>query len=393
LLLIAAGLGIVGILVYSFMPQPVEVETALVGRGDLSVTVDREGKTRVRERFIVSAPLPGQLWRIDLDPGDAVQADKTVLAVIEPREPALLDDRERAQAEAKVRAAEAGKDRAKASLDRAREMVALSITELVRARQLHNQRGISETEFEQARNKERTAAADLRVAEFAVNIADFELEMARSALIRTLPASPGDADARRIRINSPITGQVLRLFEESAKSISSGDKLIEVGNPAELECEIDVLSVDAVKIQPGAKVLLEHWGGERPLLGRVRRVEPSGFTKVSALGVEEQRVNVIVDFVDPFEQRKTLGDAYRVEARIVIWEASNVLLAPSGALFRHQDGWAVFVVQDNRAVLRPLKVGQNNGQYAQILEGLAENERIVLYPSDKVSDGAAIVVR
>jgi len=391
--MLAGGLAIVAALVWSFMPQPVEVEIARATRGELVVTVDREGKTRVKERFIVSAPLPGHLWRIELEPGDPVVAGKSVLAVLEPRESTLLDDRDRAQAEAKVRVAEAAKDRSRASLDRSREMLALAQSDLIRARQLRATRSISETEYEQAMNKERTAAADLRVSEFAVNIADFEVELARTALIRVLPTSPGDADARRIRIQSPITGAVLRRFEESARAVNSGDKLLEVGNPGELECEIDVLSVDAVKIKPGAKVYLDHWGGEKPLLGRVQRVEPAGFTKISALGVEEQRVYVIVDFVDPLEQRKSLGDAYRVEARIVIWEQADVLRVPAGALFRHDDRWAVFVVRDGQAVLRTVEVGQNNGMHAQILKGLAEHEPIVLYPSDKVADGAAIRVR
>jgi HlyD family secretion protein len=386
---VAAGGG----LVYVFLPAPAAVDLAAAGRGPLRLTVDQEGKTRIKERYVITAPLAGQMPRIPLKAGDPVEAGKTLLTVIEPVDPALLDDRARSEQEARVKRAEAARLQAQANLKRARATLDYAEKESRRQRTLLQTRSASQSDLDNAVQREQTAAQDVRAGEFGVQVADFELEQAKAALLRSRPHSPGDPDWPRLEVRAPISGKVLHVYEENAEVLTAGTKLVELGDPADLECEIDVLSTDAVKIAPGAKVFLEHWGGERPLLGRVRRVEPAGFTKTSALGVEEQRVWVRVDFTEPLEVRQQLGDAYRVEARIVIWEAENVLKVPAGALFRHDGGWAVFVATEGKAVLRPVRIGHSNGLEAEVLGGLAEGEQVVLHPGDKLKDGSAIAPR
>lgn len=392
LLLLAFGIVAVGLIVYAFLPAPVDADVAPVTRGLMQVTVDDDGRTRIKEKYVVSTPLAGQLLRVVLHPGDPVEAGKTVLTAIEPTDPALLDPRARAEAEAKVKAASAAKERAETELRRAHASADFARSEAERLRRLLMRGGSSLQEVETAEHRERTTAEELRSAQFGVQIATFELEQARAALTRTKPASPGEAP-ERFEIRSPIDGKVLRVFQESAAVLAAGARLLEVGDPADLEAEIDVLSTGAVKVRPGAKVLLTHWGKEESLVGRVRVVEPAAFTKVSALGVEEQRVNVIVDFVGPPEQRRELGDGYRVEARIVIWEALDVLKVPSGALFRHNGGQAVYRLDAGRARVRPVKVGQDNGLEAQVHDGLEEGDRVIVHASDRIKDGVAVKAR
>lgn len=392
LLLAALAAGLLALIVYAFLPKPVEVEAAPVTRGLLRVTVDEDGRTRIRERYVVAAPLAGQLARLTLKPGDPTEVGKTILAAIDPTDPALLDERARAQAEAQVRTAETRKKKTAPDLERAVTAHEFAQRELARARRLLPTGSLSQQDYDAAIERERLTATELRSVQFAEQIAEYELEVARAALLRTRP-SPGGSEGQRFELASPIRGKVLHVFQESATVVTPGMKLLELGDPTDLEIEIDLLSADAVKVRPGAKVILEHWGGPEPLQARVRLVEPAGFMKVSALGVEEQRVWVIADFVDPPAKRATLGDAYRVEARVVIWEEDNVLKVPSGALFRRGTERAVFVVANGKAVVRPVRVGQNNGLEAQILDGLEEGEHVIVHPSDKVKEGVAILER
>lgn len=386
LFLSIVGMLLVGAIVWAFLPKPIPVELAPVVRGALMVTVDHEGRTRIKERYIVSAPLSGRLLRVELEPGDPIKAKETVLATIVPADPALLDPRARAEAEARAKAAEAAEHRASPSLERARAADRMAQSELERAHQLHNSGAISPQELENAELKARTAAEELKAAEFAVQIAAFELEQARAVLNGGAPGT----EATRFEIKSPVDGALLRVFQESEGFVQPGTRLLEVGDPNDLEMEIDVLSTDAVKIEPGDKVVVEHWGGPEPLLGRVRLVEPAAFLKISALGVEEQRVNVIADFVGPPEKRASLGDAYRIEARIVISEADNVLKVPASALFRQGDAWAAFVASRGRAALRSLQIGRRNDLEAEVLSGLRENENVIIHPSDTLRDGVRV---
>lgn len=380
-------------LAYAFRPQAVAVDVARVQRGPLEVTVNEDGRTRIKERYIVSTPLGGRLQRVELHAGDIVEAGKTLLTVLEPSDPELLDPRTRALAEARVKAAETIRQQSVPLMERAQTTYEFAKTELERANRLYKESTLSHQELDNAEQKERTAAAESKSAQFALQIADYELELAKAALLRTLPGGVNNSDAWQFPILSPISGRVLRVFQESSAVVPSGTRLMELGDLTDLEVEIDVLSADAVRIKPAAKVFLEHWGGDAPLSGRVRRVEPSGFLKISALGVEEQRVNVIVDFTDPVAKRPTLGDAYRVEARIVVWESSDVVKVPVGALFREGDDWAVFVMADGRATLQRVIIGHRNDLEAEITQGLAPGNLVIVHPSDKVQNGASVNVR
>lgn len=384
---ILAGAVVVGLLVLAFCPVPVEVDTAAVTRGPLVVTVNAEGRTRIKERYVVSAPLAGQLLRIRHRPGDPVAERETLLAVIEPGDPNLLDARTRAEIDARVKATDAARQQAGAALKRAKSAHELAVKQLERLKGLGS--AVAADELDIAESKERVATNEVRAAEFAVRVAEFEHELAKAARVRTQPGLSAEGEPERFEIRSPIGGLVLRVFQESAAVVTGGTKLLELGDRRDLEMEIDVLSTDAVKMRPGARVIVDHWGGPEPLAGRVRVVEPAGFLKVSALGIEEQRVNVIADFTDPLERRKLLGDAYRVEARIVISEG-DALKVPAGALFRRADGWACFVVRSNRAALSGVTVGRTNGQETEVLAGLAEGDTVILHPSDRVKGGVSV---
>ena len=388
----AIGVLLIALFVWAFRSDPVEVDLATVQRGSFQVTIDNEGKTRVRERYIVSAPLGGRLVRIELDPGDRIEKEGAILAVIEPLDPALLDLRSRAESEARLAAAEAARDQAIPASEKAKALYEHARIEFERGIQLSEKGVLSKQEFEALTSQERVAASELRSAEFAVKIANFEVSQAQAALLQTAPNKPSEK-SYRFEIGSPIKGVVLKVFEESSIAVSPGTKLLELGDPTDLDCQVDVLSSDAVGISPGQRVIFEQWGGEAPLEGRVRVREPSAFTKVSALGVEEQRVNIIVDFASPASERMTLGDGYRVEAKIVLAEAKNAIIAPSGALFRIDESWATFVVEGDRARLARVTPGLSNGVQTEILAGLSEGDKVVLHPSDRLSDEVRIVVR
>lgn len=401
----AVGLGVVGMIVYALLPKPVGVDLGAVERGRLLVTVDEDGRTRIKEQYVVSAPLSGRLLRIGLDVGDAVVAGETVIARIQPTDPELLDPRAQAQAEARVKAAEARLNQAATSLEKARATLDFAESEMARVRGLRERGAATPSQLEQSEMQFRTATQEFRAANFAEEIARFELELERAALLRTqsdqpeelsdAPAGGGDPGAANgeFVIRAPISGRVLKLYQQSATVVSPGTQLVQLGDPADLEVVVDVLSSDAVRIEPGADALLDQWGGEEPLSATVRLVEPSGFTKISALGVEEQRVNVILDFDDPPEARTSLGDSFRVEAHIVIWEGAHVLKIPNSALFRHEGKWAVFRVNDSRAHLQPVEVGRQNSLESEILSGLNEGDRIVMHPSDQVADGVEVFER
>jgi HlyD family secretion protein len=383
-------IALAGLLIYGFWPVPVQVEVVTATRGTLLVTVNEDGKTRIREKYVVSAPVAGKLLRLELDAGDPVQQGQTVLARIEPRDPTLLDARALAEAAARVRAAEAAQYQAAATLKRAQEAYELSRHDYDRARELIQNRVISRAEFDKAEHQEQMAKADVHSADFSKKVANFELELAKAALIRTRVGPDDTESSSTLTILSPIDGQVLRVMQESAAVVTPGTELLQIGDPSDLEMEIDVLSTDAVQIRPGAKVLVEHWGGVGTLAGNVRIVEPSAFLKISALGVEEQRVNVIADFTSPFEMRESLGDGYRIEVKIVVAEVTNVVRVPAGVLFREGDDWSVFRAVDGRARLRSVSIGKTNGLETEIVAGLASGDVLILHPTDKINDGVAV---
>jgi HlyD family secretion protein len=377
-------------LAYGFWPVPINVEVAAAKRGTLQVTVNDDGKTRIREKYIVSAPVAGKLLRVELEEGDAVNEGQTVLARIEPRDPTLLDARALAEAEARVRAAEAAVRQAEATLQRAGEACELAQHDYARARDLVQTNAMPMSEFDQAEHRERMAQADVRSGEFAVAVAKFEFDLAKAALLRTQPPSDGDEAPTTLTIASPVNGQVLHVLQENAGVVTPGTPLLEIGDLHDLEMVIDVLSTDAVKIQPGAKIFVEHWGGDGELEGTVRLVEPSAFLKISALGVEEQRVNVIADFTSPFEQRMTLGDEYRIEARIVVDTGSDVVKVPRGVLLREGDRWNVFRVTGGRAALQAVETGKTDGLQAEIVSGVSAGDVLILHPTDKIQEGTRV---
>ncbi len=389
------GMGIAGALVYAFWPEPVPVDLAAVSRGPMMVTIDEEGETRVAEVYVVSAPLSGRIDRIEAQVGDAVIAGVTVLATLQESEPALLDLRSRRQAEAAVGAAEAAYALAEAERDRARAELDYAEAEWGRAQALAERGTIAQAALDRARLERRTQEAVLATALAALRVRESELDNARAELIDP-GASAFDQPAGStccIPVLAPVDGAVLRVLRKSEGVVVSGEPLMEIGDPRDLEVVTDLLSGDAVKVEPGARVLIEDWGGEGVLEGTVRRVEPYGFTKVSALGIEEQRVNVVIDLADPPERWHALGHGYRVEARIVVWHADSVLGLPLGALFRRGEAWAVFVAEGGRATLRTVALGHLNRARAEVLDGLVEGEMVVLHPSDRVADGTRITER
>jgi HlyD family secretion protein len=387
----ALALAVAGGLWLGFHPPAVPVDIATVTRAPLAVAVEEEGKTRVRDRYVVSAPIAGYVRRVELRAGEAVRAGQA-LAVIEPSRSATLDPRAQAQAEAQVKAAEAAAAAAQENARAAAAQSDLARQELTRTDSLRQQNFISQQAQDRARSELQRSQAAKLAADHAATVARYELDVARAALARTAGLKGGRA-GETVTVRSPVDARILRLVRESEGAVQAGQPLIEIGNSDALEVEVEVLSTQAVKIAPGTRVRFDRWGGEAALAGVVRVVEPSAFTKVSALGVEEQRVRVIVDFASPREQWARLGDGYRVEARFVVWEGADVLQVPGGALFRHRSGWAVFRVVDGRAQLVPVEIGQHAGAAVEIKSGVAAGDQVVAHPDDRVSDGARVKAR
>lgn len=385
-ILIAVGLVAAGI--WLARPRPVPIEAAAVTRGDLRITLDQEGKTRVRHRYVVSAPVGGRVLRIALEPGDRVTAGRTEVARLLPDAPPLLDARSRATAEARVKTATAGVDQAHAVLAQAETTRDQAVRERDRTARLFEGQAVSQSALDAAKTEARMREQAVDAARAAVVAAEHELDAARAALM-TATEGPG-ARGQAITVNAPIDGIVLRRLHESEAVVPPGEPLVEIANVADLEIAADYLSTDAVKIRAGMPAIIDRWGGGAPLKGTVRLVEPSGFVKVSALGVEEQRVNVIVDFDDPRSAWQGLGDGYRVEVRVIEWEQPNVLQVPTGALFRDGEAWAVFVVQSGVAHLRHVEIGRQTSLQAEVRSGLAEGDRVVVHPSDRVADGVRV---
>ena len=385
-LLLAAGLA------FAFWPRPVPVDLGVIDSGPLTVTVDDEGITRVREVYAVAAPLAGRVRRLDLDVGDVVEAGLPTVAPIQPSAPALLDERSRRQAEAEVQAARAAVGYARAERERVQAELDFLLAELDRARRLAERGTVSPVTLDRAEKEVNTAKAALDTAIAALEVRAYELEVARARL--SDPAvEPGAPDACCVRVPAPADGVVLRVLQESEVQVAAGAVLVEIGDPGDLEVVVDLLSSEAVGVEPGAPATLTGWGGPQPLAARVRRVEPFGFTRVSALGIEEQRVNVILDLAAPPAERARLGHGFRVDAHIVVWHADAVPRAPLAALFREREGRAAFGVADGRARPRRVGIGRADGRLAQVTDGLSPGETVVLYPGDHIADGTRVAAR
>ena len=387
--------GIVAALIFaiiaSLRPRPLDVETATVITGPLEVTVLEEGKTRIRHRYTISPPISGYLNRIPLRAGDRIEAGKTVLATIQAQPASFLDPRTRAEAEARANAAEATKMRAGSELERIQASLDLAQKEKVRAAGLVAKGAISTKEWDTAETQVTMLTRELHSAEFAIRVAEFERVQAQAALAQA--QMPATEKSEPLTLVAPVSGFVLNVFEESARTVLAGVPIMEVGDPTDLEAEIELLSSDAVGVQPGAQVSIEQWGGDAPLRGKVTVVEPGGYTKVSALGVEEQRVKVRVEFTDPIPATHPLGDRFRVEARILTWRGASVLQVPTGALFRRGNDWMTFVLVGGKARLTKVEIAHTNGVAAEVRAGLREGESVILHPPDAVADGGAVRAR
>ena len=369
------------IIVFALIPSPLTVEVGRVGRGPLQVTIDQEGETRVHDRFVLSSPVIGRLIRVDLDDGDPIRKGQIVARI----DPVPLNQRERKEVYARVEAAAAALRLATAREAHAREDREQARRDRERAERLAKEGVISVQALEQARNADVTADDELSAARYGVQVAASEEKVARAGLVSvdTAPGKPRPL----IELRSPISGRVLRVVEKSERVVPVGTPILILGEPGQIEVVTDVLSTDAVKIRPGAPVLLDGWGGDHPLHARVRLVEPYGFTKVSALGVEEQRVNVISDFVDP---PGPLGDGYRVETHILTWSSENALKMPLSAVFRRGQGWSAFVIAAGRAMMKNVEIGHRNESEVEILSGLAEGEQVILHPPNQLTDSMRV---
>jgi len=380
-----AGAAVVAAAVWLLLaPEPIDIEVAEATRGPLEVTVDQEGEVRVHDRYVIATPVTGQLVRVNLHEGDAVAAGQTVATL----EPAPLDPRAREEAIARLAAARALVKEAQHRVSQAAASLALAKRERERFELLVSERFVSPEAAEKARTAEQTAGAELDAARSRESAAHYEQKAAEAVLL-ALPAGDG-SEKRLVNLESPVAGQVLRVIERSERTVTAGTEVMVIGDPSRFEIVADVLSTDAVKIKPGAPARLVAWGGDKTLEARVRVVEPYAFTKVSALGIEEKRVNIVMDPVDPLGP---LGDGYRVEARIVIWAEPDVLQVPAAAVFRSGAGWAVFVVQDGRARRQAVQIGQRNPFAVQILEGLQPGDRVVKYPGNQIEDGSRVRAR
>ena len=377
--------------VYGFLPKTREVDIVTVTRGPLQVTIEEEGRTRLKERFVISAPTAGYTQRIDKKVGDPVKKGQTVV-ILEPLRSQSLDPRSRAEAEVTVSAAEASLN---AAIEKERAATADADyieKRLERIRNLYAKAYVAKDQFEQTESEAKKARAVQRSAKAAIDVARSELERAKTTLQNFSPAKrTGKYNA--VYVSSPVSGNIFRIYHESEGAVNVGEPLMDIGNSKNLEVRVEVLSSDAVKIKQGTNILFKRWGRDEPLTGRVRIVEPAGFTKISSLGVEEQRVLIIADITSPPEMWRVLGDGYRLEAHFIVWEGKDILQVPTSALFRSGKDWAVFAEEKGKARRRLVEVGQRTGLTAEIISGLKESERVVAYPDDSISDGTKIKPR
>ncbi len=379
-------LGIVAIAIWAFLPKPVAVQLATVTHGSFQQIIEEDGKTRVRERYVVSAPLMGKLQRINLKAGDPIQANQVIAAIV-PSAPALLDVRSAAELKARADAAQAHQAAAATTVARAQAALDKSRTDLTRAKALAAIRSISLAQLEDAELAVKLNGKELEASQYGAIAAQHDVATARAALMQS---SNSAAAGKAWQIISPVTGKVLKVNQESESIVTMGAPLVEIGNSEDLEIVVDVLSSDATLIKPGAIVDIRDGGQAASLQGRVRRIEPSAFTKISALGVEEQRVNVIIDLTSPAALWKNLGDGYKVDVKIIVFSTDNATKVPVSALFRNGEQWAVFVAEAGRAKLRQVQIARRSGLEAMLVKGLQPGEKVIIYPGDMIKPDVRI---
>lgn len=382
---------VAGALYFTLRPDPVWVDLVPAVRGDMEVSITEEGKTRVKDRYLVSSPVAGYLHRVSLDVGDAV-APGQLLTEVDPMPASVLDARSRAEAEARVGAARSALNSARQKVAAAEAEAIFAARELARLQALSSNHFVSEDRLQQAEAADDRAQAILRSARFDEEVMAHELSAARTRLEVSAARTSGNGAVERVEVQSPVNGAILGIVRKSEGVIQAGEPILEVGDPGALEVVVDVLSFDAVKLTPGVRVRLTGWGGTT-LEATVRRVEPVGFEDISALGVEEQRVQVVADIVSPIEEWEMLGDGYRVDATFVLWQSEKVLRIPASALFDHEGTDHVFRAVEGRARLTPVVGGRTNGLYTVIENGLSEGDQVVRHPDRQLEDGVRIRVR
>ena len=388
------GLG----LTYAFWPRPVMVDLGAAANGPMIVKVNEEGRTKVREAYVVSTPIAGRLMRVQVEPGDQVESGETVIARMLPTNPDALDVRSREQARADVGSAEAVLRVAQAEMNKAMADKALTDSDLARTQSLFNRGTVSQAALDRAQQAARSGDATLETARAAISMRIANLDSANARLIsfndpEQVTANETDT-TQIITIKAPVSGSILRVMQVSETTLLAGTPILEIGDISnDLEVVVELLSTDAVKVKIGDGVIIDDWGGQTKLSGVVHRIEPWGFTKFSALGVEEQRVNAVIRFTDPDENRESLGHGFRVEVGIVIWENKNALTVPSSALFRDSGDWAVFAVDAGRATLTRVQIGRNNGFQAEVLGGIEAGRPIILYPGAGITEGTTVQQR
>lgn len=393
IVLILVVLAVVGGFVYALAPKPVPVDLATIDQGTVEVTVDEEGIAKIRDVYAVSAPVGGHLDRFPLEVGDPVTAGETVVAEIRPSVPAFLDARSRQELEAAVGAASAAVRLAEAELARVKAELKLAESDLTRAERLATSGTISGRALDEAVSKAEASRAQVSQSEANLALRSSELASAQARLIQPSNGDPTSAAACCVVVRAPVDGVVLKVHAESEQVVSAGALIAEVGDTGNMEVEVDLLSTDAVRVEPGAVARIEGWGGSDSLDAIVRRIEPSAFTKVSALGIEEQRVNVMLDLLDPRQIWDRLGHEFRVFVRIRIWSGDDVVRVPLAALFRNGADWSVFRVVDGKAVRTPVTVDHRNAIHAEVTDGLEAGDLVILHPSDRVEDGVTVVSR
>jgi HlyD family secretion protein len=387
---IIGGLIVLG-LVYAFWPRAELVDIATISRAPMAVTVEDDGVTRVRDVYSVSAPVNGLVERIELDAGHTVTANETVVARLKPIAPGFLDERTVTERRASLDAARSGKTQAAAQVENQKAELALAITELDRIEKLFERGFATQAQLDSARTRVKSLQSSVAMAEAALSQRTYDVEVAQAALIE--PGKEQSTGLSEVALKSPVSGKVLRRLVVSEQVVAAGTPLLELGDPSHLEIVVDFLSRDAVRITPGDRVEIKRWGGEGILNGEVDRVEPFGVLKVSSLGIEEQRVNVIIKITDPLEKWERLGHGYQLDAAVILWHADDVLKLPLSALFRKAEQWVTLVDDGGRARLRELEIGQMNTEYAQVLKGLQEGEQVIVNPGSNVDDGSRITPR
>lgn len=384
------------LMIYAFIPERVKVDLVTIGKGELLVTLEGEGKTRIHDIYVVSAPIDGRITRINIEANDLVSAGKTIIANMYPANPSFLDKRSETQAKADVEGARAALSLANARIKQAQAKLDFELSDFKRTEALFKKNSISEVQLESAELRIKTLKAELETTLSNKQLMLSRLNAAKATLLQ--PEDPQTTDKEHdedchICIHSPMDGRVLRILHKSESIVPIGTKLVEIGDPSDLEIIVEMLSSNAVRLKVGDQALIQRWGGEEDLHARVRVIEPSGFTKISALGIEEQRVNVIMDFTDPPDKWQSLGDAFRVEAAIIIDQAKDTIRTPLSTLFRHDEAWTVFKVVDGVARLQTVEIGLKNDRFAEVTQGLAVGERVIMHPGNAVDAGVKVEQR